>query len=532
MLTSSISPSPVAAAFSGIQWDPLGKLRLTNSEKSLLRSGEDNPTDYTLGNVEDACHYVRALLKVLAEASGSSGPSSKVSHLRDPLPVADALQLLYVDALGVVTHYAISKLVDVISCLMEKKDGASVSMVTTFFEYGNLIDDWRPLLRVLHLGGSGDPYAQRGSALCLAHILMAGCPSQARAKESSQVRIHFSSVEEPLQALISWITSQLQCSSGASLSLVTPTLSALVSCKEARYMFSTNGGIGYISRHLRDKQSSSKSYSKNIVKPSVQQLYELSFCIWLLTYECENSSNIRAAFHRDGAIKSLVNLVSTAPREKVVRVALSALRNLATCTSSNDSLPEIHQHSINTSSNSSSSSSPTPRKKIDGSTFLSDMISAGLMKLVDNMMERQWSDPDLVDDLRVLNDLLHKNYKEMSTWDLYEAEVDSGSLTWGILHTQKFFRANIKRMEGVKGDFILLKKLISLVNSPDEDVAAIACFDIGEFVRHYPNGRHIAKAFGAKNVIMELINHDNPDIQRQALQCISKMMVQNWSAIQ
>mmetsp|Transcript_22284 Transcript_22284/g.31371 ORF Transcript_22284/g.31371 Transcript_22284/m.31371 type:complete len:136 (+) Transcript_22284:264-671(+) len=121
MLTSSISPSPVAAAFSGIQWDPLGKLRLTNSEKSLLRSGEDNPTDYTLGNVEDACHYVRALLKVLAEASGSSGPSSKVSHLRDPLPVADALQLLYVDALGVVTHYAISKLVDVISCLMEKK---------------------------------------------------------------------------------------------------------------------------------------------------------------------------------------------------------------------------------------------------------------------------------------------------------------------------------------------------------------------------------------------------------------------------
>jgi hypothetical protein len=69
----TFTPSPVAEAFSGIQWDPLGKLRLTNAEKSLLRSGEDNPVDYTLSNSEDACLYVRALLKVLAEACGASG---------------------------------------------------------------------------------------------------------------------------------------------------------------------------------------------------------------------------------------------------------------------------------------------------------------------------------------------------------------------------------------------------------------------------------------------------------------------------
>lgn len=71
--TVTITPSPVAAAFSGIQWDPLGRLCLTDAEKSLLRSGEDNPVDYTLSNHDDACMYVRALLKVLTESVGPSG---------------------------------------------------------------------------------------------------------------------------------------------------------------------------------------------------------------------------------------------------------------------------------------------------------------------------------------------------------------------------------------------------------------------------------------------------------------------------
>jgi V-type H+-transporting ATPase subunit H len=48
-------------------------------------------------------------------------------------------------------------------------------------------------------------------------------------------------------------------------------------------------------------------------------------------------------------------------------------------------------------------------------------------------------------------------------------------------------------IEGNDGDFHLLKVLIALVSSSDEEVAAVACFDIGEFVRHYPNGRAIAK---------------------------------------
>jgi V-type H+-transporting ATPase subunit H len=33
---------------------------------------------------------------------------------------------------------------------------------------------------------------------------------------------------------------------------------------------------------------------------------------------------------------------------------------------------------------------------------------------------------------------------------------------------------------------------------------------------------------GGKDVAMKLIGHENPEIQRQALQSVSKIMVQSW----
>lgn len=513
-LSAKLPPSPVSAAFHGIQWDPLDKLRLSKEEKLLLRSAEANPIDYTLADRRDAAAYTKILLKVLGESSGPSGPSSKVSHLKHQLPDAEALQMLYVDAMGVVTHYAITKLYEVVVCLREKKNSASVTVATTFYneEGGMLIDEWRALLRVLHLGGSGDSFTQRGAALTLAYVLIAGCPSQGMSGSSRKA--DFSSVEEPLSALIAWITSQLQSSATSSLSLVTPTLTPLMSCTEARIIFASSGGIGYLSRHLRSQNvpASSRNKKSKVTGASAQQIYELCFCLWTLTYECDNAAGVRSAFARDGAVKSLVELIASAPREKVVRVSLSALRNLAVCTS--DASPDVEG-----------------RKVISGAVFLNEMIGCGLMKQVDFMKERQWTDPDIVDDLDILHKLLHENYKEMSRWDVYFAEVESGHLEWGILHTEKFFKLNARKLEGPDGDFSTLKMLIKLTASPDEDVMAIACYDIGEFVRYYPNGRAVAKRLGAKDIVMHLIEHENADVQRHALQCVSKMMVQNWTAV-
>jgi V-type H+-transporting ATPase subunit H len=87
---------------------------------------------------------------------------------------------------------------------------------------------------------------------------------------------------------------------------------------------------------------------------------------------------VRCDFAKDGnAISALVDLVSVAPREKVVRVALSALVNCATCT--DDESP-----------------APAGTNKYDGKHFLGEMIACGLMKSIDNLKDRQFTDPDII----------------------------------------------------------------------------------------------------------------------------------------
>lgn len=161
---SAPSPSPVHLAFSGIQWDPLGKLELTGPEKSLLRSTEDNVLDYSLGEQTAAVTYTKLLLKVLDQVVGPNNPSDKVAklNLEDILDDEEALQMLYVDPMGVVSHYALSKLYEVILFLKEKSTKSDLSVASTFYDKkGALIEEWRPLMRILKGGaGTGDAYAQ------------------------------------------------------------------------------------------------------------------------------------------------------------------------------------------------------------------------------------------------------------------------------------------------------------------------------------------------------------------------------------
>jgi hypothetical protein len=70
--------------------------------------------------------------------------------------------------------------------------------------------------------------------------------------------------------------------------------------------------------------------------------------------------------------------------------------------------------------------------------------------------------------------------------------------------------------------------LIQLAASDDEEVAAISCYDIGEFIRFYPNGKVVAKTLGAREVVLKLIDSTNAEVQRHALSCLSKMLVRNW----
>lgn len=510
---AQVGNSPVAAAFKYIQWDPLSSLRLTPQETALLRMAETNPIEYTLGDARDATMYVRVLLKLLVEASFNV--SGNVARIVEVCNENRALDALDADPLGVVTHYAIAKIYTILTTLSSPwatENCVSVGNVFYAGMEGDLIEQWKSLLRVISKG-KGDAYAQRTSAYCLAQILVAACPSQRSRSSSAAGDVthvpSYASAIEPLEALTAWIISQLKSSNAATVGTSIPAIMTLMGATEGRQIFAASGGIKYLARQLRQREkkktsnsvpsSSGEEHNNKATSSSVQQLYELTFCLWCLTYELD-FEDVRADFSKDGLpVLALVELVSSAPREKVVRVALAALRNLATC----------------------------EQKKV----FLGEMIACGLIKAIELLRERQFTDPDIVEDVELLHKLLGDNFKEMTRFEVWKNEVETGQLQWGSTHTAAFFKENAKMMEGKDADFNLVKILIALIASKDENVAMIACFDLGEFCRHYPNGRMIAKRLGAKDVAMSLIEHDNPELQRHALTAVSKMMVNNWEHV-
>ena len=60
-------------------------------------------------------------------------------------------------------------------------------------------------------------------------------------------------------------------------------------------------------------------------------------------------------------------------------------------------------------------------------------------------------------DLTALNSLLQESFREMTRWEVYQSEVESGRLHWGMVHTEKFFKENAQMFEGRDSDFYLLR---------------------------------------------------------------------------
>ncbi|KAJ8931095.1 hypothetical protein NQ314_016045 [Rhamnusium bicolor] len=80
-----------------------------------------------------------------------------------------------------------------------------------------------------------------------------------------------------------------------------------------------------------------------------------------------------------------------------------------------------------------------------------------------------------------------------------------------------------------KKNYELLRILIHLLEtSKDPLVLSVASFDIGEYVRHYPRGKHIIEQLGGKQLVMQLLAHEDPNVRYEALLAVQKLMVHNW----
>ncbi|GFH26724.1 v-type proton ATPase subunit H [Haematococcus lacustris] len=221
-----------------------------------------------------------------------------------------------------------------------------------------------------------------------------------------------------------------------------------------------------------------------------QLLYELCLCAWQMTFLAAGAD----ALGKAGIVRPLVEVTRVAQKEKVFRIAMSALRNLL-------DRPELHD------------------------TLAPEMVDAGLQKIVITKQMQAWGDDDIVELLKYMDEQLKHGIKVLSNFDKYKREVASGQLDWSPMHTSEaFWKEHADKFE--ERDFMVLRALLKLLETSREvKTLAVACSDVGMFIVHHPQGRYIVNDLRGKELVMRLMAHPDPDVQKQALLTVQKIMI-------
>ena len=306
-----------------------------------------------------------------------------------------------------------------------------------------------------------------------------------------------------LSNLVYWMKNNLMNSiqDTSKLEIVTPAMMSLVHCSAARPLLLGANAVDILTNIIGCLG----------VTGNPQSLYEICFVLWTLSLptagegledspdQPKKGVNAPALFSQAGTVRLLVELVAAAPTRKITRMTVACLLNLA---------------------------------KAENKNVLSEIFATSLPRLVESMIDsesyKSHKDEEYEADVKALASVLEKNYRELSTFERWSTEINSGSLRWGVVHTEKFWKENHRFMES--DDWAMLKKLIACLDSTtDTEAVCVALFDLGEFTRVYPNGRVITSRLGGKDKALKLVQSENDDIQNHALQSVSKIMI-GWDA--
>lgn len=256
--------------------------------------------------------------------------------------------------------------------------------------------------------------------------------------------------------------------------------------------------------------------NKTIAK-NTQTLYVCGFCLWLLSMHDSLLPRLKA----NDVILPLVNTIKTVSREKVVRICFSSFRNL------------LEKTTTDTEADQDEKKEKKQEAKIQDLRFAEDMVGQQLHKHVERLLQQSWKDADLVRSLEFVHSRLRVVLRHLSSFGMYEAEVNGGALDrHSPVHTEDFWRNNYLSFEARQ--FYLIRKIIEFLDltaGKSDDTLEMACFDLGEFARFHPDGRRIIQMFHGKPKLMLLMTHSNQAVAKQALLCVQKIMLTNWEAL-
>ncbi|KAL1838304.1 hypothetical protein VTJ49DRAFT_2816 [Mycothermus thermophilus] len=229
-------------------------------------------------------------------------------------------------------------------------------------------------------------------------------------------------------------------------------------------------------------QSSSRSGFEGSLGGGVglQLLYRVLLVMWQLSFEAaEIGDDLNDEYD---IVLLYTQLLRLSPKEKTTRLLVSTLLNLLTT---------------------------------NQNTLLPTAVLARLPALLQNLQTRQFTDPDLREDLDKLRELVDEYTKTKTTFDEYVGEVNSGHLRWSPPHRSEVFWAENARkiLDYENGE--LVRKLAEIMKKPwenDKAVLAIACNDVGCLVREVPEKRGQLEKLGLKTRIMELMGEADENV--------------------
>ncbi|KAL4193727.1 hypothetical protein AMTRI_Chr06g200900 [Amborella trichopoda] len=342
-------------------------------------------------------------------------------------------------------------------------------------------DIYEPFLNIIivfRLLWKGNWFIQEKSCKILALIICARPKSQGILPNGESSKKKFTTIDDVLKGLVEWLCAQLKKPSHPNRGVPTAVscLATLLREPLVRSSFVKADGVKLLAPLI----------SPASTQQSIQLLYETCLCIWLLSY-FEPAVEYLATTR---TLPRLIEVVKTSTKEKVVRVVVLTLKNL---------LPK--------------------------GTFGAQMVDLGLPQIVQILKAQAWSDEDLLDALNQLEEGLKDNIKKMSSFDKYKQEVLLGHLDWSPMHRDPvFWRENIKNFE--ENDFQIVRVLLTILDtSTDPRALAVACYDLSQFIQYHPAGRGILSDLKAKDRVMKLMNHENPEVTKNALLCIQRLFL-------
>ncbi|KXT06055.1 hypothetical protein AC578_1342 [Pseudocercospora eumusae] len=320
-------------------------------------------------------------------------------------------------------------------------------------------------------------------------------------------------IDEALPKLYSYIAELAKTSDSNLQDIAVQEYSALLRTSKSRQQFwkQRKETLGPLMEVLRNatggKDSDSTQYNGGSSASSIrtlneanikisgvglQLLYHILMVLWQLSFEGQLVG--KGLDEEHDIIPLYTQLLRVSPKEKTTRLMLGTLNNLLS---------------------------------YNRSTLMPAALPAKLPSILANLRTRHLTDPDLLEDLDSLTNMLDEYTKSQTTFDEYAAEINSGHLRWSPPHkNEAFWRENAERIiEEEKG--ALCKKLAEILGKDwqnDKQVLAIGCNDVANLVKNCPDKRTQLEKTGLKARVMGLMQDENETVRWEALRAVGEWL--------